>query len=636
MKKNAAPLIEANSPAGRWKIFLLAACVVVVTFLAFAPALKNSFINWDDNYYVFENKNLAKPLPDAIKFFFGPHYFVGNYIPLTMIVYALEYHAVGLEPQFYHTVNIFIHLANVLLVFGFIYLISGRKSLVAALVSLFFGIHPMHVESVSWIAELKDVLYTFFFIAGLIVYYLYITNIEKIMYTGGRTPVKNNGQFQRSKRRMLLMLALTFIFFVLSALSKPAAVTFPLDLLLLDFYTKRPFNKWMWMEKIPLFIISVIFGVITIKSQQADRLLHDYYPFSQRLLFASHSLLSYIVKLILPLKLSIFHPYPRLIGGRLPYSYYLAPAIVALLFYGVYRTLRHSRLVAFGFLFFFVNIMLVLQLLSIGDAIMAERYTYIPYIGLLFILAMGFNSIYESKKQLPYANKSVVATAVIGLAVISARVTYARCSVWENDDTIATDLLNKFPDDRLALNNKGFILFMQRQYNESIDLFTRAIELKPDYTMAYINLINCYMALKDYSNAERTIDIALKYAPLDHNLLTTKGYILFTQQKYSVAINYLKNAIRLKKDNTNAYIYLAQCYYAFQDYDNELNTLDTALRYDSGNFILLNNKGYALFLMKKYSEALEYFKASLQSNPGYVIAQVNLSDCYRAMNGTLR
>jgi Tfp pilus assembly protein PilF len=615
-KKETIPANSAKSSFVGWKLVFLFAPIAIIALFSFSPALKNSFTNWDDNAYVFENPNLSKPIPDAIQYFFGPHYFIGNYIPVTMITYALEFHEAGLDPQFFHGVNVFIHLLNVLLVFWLARLLSGRKPLVAAIVALFFAIHPMHVESVAWIAELKDMLYSFFFLAGLITWYKHI---------------EGKKQSPQTNKSPLIFFSLTFLFFLLSLLSKPAALIFPFVLLLLDFYAERKFDKWVWIEKLPFLIVSIIFGIIAIKAQAADRLLHDYYPFSQRLFFASHSLLGYLVKFFLPINLSIFYPYPQLVDGHLPYLYYATPVIVVALFYSVYRTLKQTRLIAFGFLFFFINIILVLQLLSVGDAVMADRYTYIPYIGLLFIIAMGFDKLYQSSMPQLKTYKPVAVTVIIALAVTCSYLTYARCEIWENDDTIATDLLEKFPDDRLALNNEGFILFMQKRYPESIELFTKAVQIKPDYVMAYINLVNSYLAINDMADAVKTADEGLKNAPQDYTILNTKGYLFFAQHNYPEAIKIYNDAIRIKPDNTNGYIHLAQIYYELKDNDNWMKTLDAALKYEPGNFILLNNKGYALFINHRYPEAIEYYKASLKMKPYFTTASINLADCYKAI-----
>lgn len=617
-KETAAVNAQKNISPGQLRFFLMAA-VTILTFLSFSPALKNGFINWDDNAYVFENPQLSKPLPEATAYFFGQHYFIGNYIPVTMFVYALEYHSAALKPHLYHLVNLLIHLANVLLVFWFIYLLSGNRTWVAALTALFFGIHPMHVESVAWVSELKDVLYSFFFLAGLIAYYYYL-HPKRVSSS------RNRGLFP----------ALVMLFFILSLLSKPAAVIFPLVLMLIDFYTQRRFSKRALLEKLPLFALSVIFGILAIKAQQADQLLHDDYPLWQRLLFASHSFLNYIVHLFFPLQLSIFYPYPALTDGNPPMLYFISPILIIALGYGVYLSLKKSRLVAFGLLFFLVNLVLVLQVISVGDAIMADRYTYLPYIGLFFILAMGLDNLYHSQRESIKTLKPVLVGAVVILALACSYATHARCKVWKDDLTIGTDLLSKFPDDRLALNNQGFLLYTQGQYQEAITLLKRAVELRPDYNRAYINLINSYLAVNDSDNAFKTVEQAIGHAPGDANLLNIKGYLLFNQKNYQGSIQAYRKAIAAKKDNIKAYISISECYYALKDFEKGIATMDAALTVEPNNSMLLNNKGYFLFLQGKYSEAVDYFKAALKIQPDYTTASINLADCYKAMNTTAR
>jgi len=594
-----------------WQLIGVIAAIVIITFIVFSPASKNGFINWDDNGYVFENPNLNKPLPEAASYFFGPHYFIGNYIPLTMMVYTLEFQAVGLKPAFFHNINLLIHLLNVVLVFCFIYQLSGKRPIPAIIVSLLFGIHPMHVESVVWVSELKDVLFSFFFLSGLLVYYAHLTH--------------------KAEKKITWYLAAAFLLFLLSVLSKPAAVVFPLALLLIDLYTQRRANAWLWLEKLPFFIVSLIFGIVNIKAQQADHLIHDYFPFTQRLLFASYSLLTYIMKLFFPVNLSIFYPYPTATNGDLPAEYYIAPFIVLLLIYGIYR-FRQSRLLLFGFLFFLVNIVLVLQLITAGEASMAERYTYIPYIGLLFIIGMGFDKLYQ--KQLPKLSsfRMPAIVALAAFALICAGVSQSRIKVWKSDDTIATDLLEKYPNDRLALNNKGFILYSMGNYTDAIKLFTRAVQLKPDYTMAYINLIDAYSRINDIENARIIADTALAHVHGNYNLLNRAGIVLTQAKRYPEAIKLFTEATHINPQNVSSYLYLAESYYVLKDYDNAMKTTDAALKYNPQNHVLLNNKGYMLFMQKRYSDAIPYYEACLRIKPDYANAIYNMKDCRRILD----
>jgi len=306
--------IVATSSSNSWLKWVLIGGILILSYIAFSGSLKNNFTNWDDKSYVVDNELLKQPIGDCVKYFFSTFH-SGNYHPLTMIVYAMEYHSAKLNPEIYHAVNLFLHLMNVLLVFWFIYLLSGKKLEVAAIVSLFFGIHPMHVESVAWIAELKDVLYSFFFLGGLIAYCKFVSDAG-------------------NKRGFLYIIVL--FLFILSCLSKPAAVVFPVVLLLIDYYMKRRFRFDVLIEKLPFFILAIGFGLINIKAQQSSISVVESHTVLQGFLFASFGMIDYILKLFLPINLSPLYPFPDTNGGQLSMIYYLSPFIAILLFFLVF------------------------------------------------------------------------------------------------------------------------------------------------------------------------------------------------------------------------------------------------------------------------------------------------------------
>ncbi len=342
--------------------------------------------------------------------------------------------------------------------------------------------------------------------------------------------------------------------------------------------------------------------------------------------------MAYIAKLFLPLNLSNYYPYPVTERGHLSLLVYLAPVAILTLLFFVFKTLNRSRVVAFGLLFYLLNILLVLQFVSVGAAVMADRYTYIPYIGLLFILAMGIDRLYHNASPKLKGYKYAVVAIVIVFATGFAYLGYARCSVWENGETLATDALEQFPEDGILLNNKGFLLLTKGKHEESRSFFTRAIQNKHDYTMPYINLLNSYLSVGDYYSANSVIDSALKYCPEDYNIIAAKGYVLGALRKYPEAIVFYGRSIKIKNDNADAYISMASCYYEMHDTANWIKTLDTGLKYVPENYVLLNNKGYALYLKGDYPEAIKFLKASLDKKPDFQTASINLRDCYRAMN----
>jgi hypothetical protein len=206
--------------------------IVCITAICLFPMLKNEFTNWDDEFYV--NNNMLLRGPDWHGIF--SQSVLGNYHPLTIITLAFNYAISGLDPFSYLLVNYLLHLINTILVFYLIWNISGKNKFIAAFVAIIFGIHPMHVESVAWVAERKDVLYTLFFLLALLKYWKFLLTNEKKHFW------------------------LCFLFFVLSLLSKPAAIVLPLVLILFDYWKGRSINLKTITEKIPFLILSLLFG----------------------------------------------------------------------------------------------------------------------------------------------------------------------------------------------------------------------------------------------------------------------------------------------------------------------------------------------------------------------------------------
>ncbi len=238
-----------------------------MTFVAYLPSLGNGFLNWDDNFYVTENPVMTHPTLHGLL----TQNLGGNYHPLTMASLLLNYKISGLDPGSYHWLNLLFHIANTALVFFFVRKLSGGRLWTSVVSALFFGIHPMHVESVAWISERKDVLYAFFYLIALLTYLRYLE--------GG-----------------WVWLLATWGAFVLSAASKPAAVVLPITLLLIDWFRKRPLRGTALVEKVPFFLVSAAVGALTFLGQKQVGAVHsELWTPLQRVLFASAGTVMYVV-----------------------------------------------------------------------------------------------------------------------------------------------------------------------------------------------------------------------------------------------------------------------------------------------------------------------------------------------------
>ena len=394
--------------------------ILLVTFLAYIPVLKAGFVNWDDGDYVTENL-LIRSFANIKLLFTTP--VQGNYHPLTMISLAFNYAISGSQAWSYHLLNLLLHLVNCILVFRLALLLSNRNIIIAFTASILFGIHPMHLESVAWVSERKDVLYGLFFLAGLISYTKFADAGLKKHYW------------------------LTLVFFILSLLSKPAAIIFPLVLFCIDLLRKRKFNLRSVSEKVPFFILSVLLGVLTLSAQKtAGAAGVEAFSMGTKILFGFYGLMMYFINMILPLNLSPFYPLPAL-NEKLSMAFYLAPLFFATLTVLFIYSLKKIRPLAFSILFYVVNLLLVLQVFTVGSAIIAERYTYIPYIGLFY--AAGWMIDRYAKSNL---SKSYI--IILPVTLLFSIATFRQASIWQDGVSLWEHAIKTNPSSRAYTNRQ--------------------------------------------------------------------------------------------------------------------------------------------------------------------------------------
>jgi hypothetical protein len=519
--------------------------------------LKNRFTNWDDEYYVVNNAMLRGPDWNAI--FTRP--VAANYHPLTMISLAFNYQLTGLDPSSYLFTNYLFHLINTTLVFYFIWLISGKNIPVAVLSALIFGIHPMHVESVAWVSERKDVLYTFFFLLALLQYWYYLQKGRKLHFW------------------------ICFLFFLLSILSKPAAIILPLVLFVMDYYKGRTINVKVAMEKVPFFVIAVLLAVITLKIQSPTAVAGlNVFPLWTRLFFACYGVMIYFFRFFVPYPLSAFHPFPS--SDHLGWPVLISPVfILALLAFLWYQ--RKNKIVVFGFLFYAVNLLLVLQIVSVGLTIVSERYTYVPYIGLAFIMGM-FLSRYKGifAKQITWIIP-VLITIIFGI------ITFQSNRVWKNSSALWSNVIKYYPNSIYARTNRANFSIQSAQ--------TMTDPVKKDSMLK--------QALED-------CDVALKNNP---------KYILGYQNRINIFLTLkkdqevLKDAASLSRyDPNNPAAYLAQAivYSRLNDIENAFNSVNKCISLSPNSDVALNIRGTLLVNnYQKFSDALTDFNNAIKVNP---------------------
>ncbi|MEI6555712.1 MAG: hypothetical protein WCL70_09000 [Paludibacter sp.] len=549
-KQSYLAKIISNATDKQWWLLGVA---LIVTVLVYAKVIGYNFLyTWDDFDYITDNPDVQSLNFENLGKYFSEFY-AGNYQPLTLLLYSIEYLFGNGSAAVFHGVNIFIHIINSYLVFKLIRKLSPQNNFVALFTAAFFAIHPMHIESVAWISEFKDVLYSFFFLRGLILYMNFL---------------------QMKEVKMLVSI---FIFFLLSCLSKSAAVVFPLVLILFDYYTGRKFTLRVIVEKIPFLIISLIFGVVAMYSQKgAIKELAPVMTIVEQISVISFSFCSYILKIFVPLSLSAYYLYPSEIGhSALPIWYYLSIPLVIGLFIGVGYSIRRNKHLIFGFLFFLINIILVLQIIPVGGASMADRYSYIPSIGLLFVAGIGISHLLTLPKLKQYS-KSVVSMIVI-LFFAFALLANNRTTVWANDEILFTDVIEKYPDCYVAYSIRGLCKNLAGDYQGAISDETKAIELNPQYLKAYNLRAGVKYATGDFKGALTDYEFVLKNGTKDVDGYSNCGALKSALSDFQGALADFNIAISLNPTLADSYFKRSIVYYNMENYPAALNDLNKAI-----------------------------------------------------------
>jgi protein O-mannosyl-transferase len=567
--------------------------VLLLTFVAYLPSLGNGFTNWDDPLYVLENPLVTSPaLGPILTTPIG-----GNYHPLTILSLALNYRISGLNPASYHWLSLLLHLANTGLVFAFIWRLSAGKLWAAVVTSLFFGIHPLHVESVAWIAERKDVLYAFFYLLGLIAY---------LRYLGG----------ERAR-----WLGAALIAAILSQASKPAAVVFPLSLLAIDFYRRRPFGPRVLLEKAPFFAVALAGGLLTLHAQAATGAIQGAHsgPSFQKALLALYAILMYVVRLFAPVRLSAVYPYPDPRGGA-GWEVHLASALVAILLPTIVILCRRNRAALFGLAFFMINIVLVLPFFTVGHAPMADRYTYLPYIGLFFALASGLDEPpARTPARIPL--NRIVAVGALALAVICLAQTWTRCGVWRDSETLWTDVIRKYPHRVFAAYaNRGHTYSeMAGRQDAALADFNEAISLDPGVAEVWVGKGIVLAGRGQNGAALACFDRALALMPDYLAALNDRGVMKMRTGDLAGAVADFSRSVELDPGSRDAYANRADAYAAMRENERSIADRRRVIALapaDPGNYLQLGEIGFALAQLERHREAIEAFDGALRLAPG--------------------
>lgn len=614
--------------------------VLLITVLVLLNTVFNGFTNWDDNVYILDNSFLRDFSWDGIKALMFSYTGLGG-TRLTLLNFLLDYTLFGLNPLPYHLANLLLHLANTALVFVLIKRMF-EKSVIAAFVALVFAIHPMHVESVAWVAERKDMLYTLFYLLALLSYQHYSTRLKKYHF-----------------------LLLAFAFFFLSWHSKLSAASLPFMLLLFDYFNKRKLSFRLILEKVPFFLFMFFMtSKIFVYHASTGGNFHEVtgsFSFFDRFLMAGYSTAFYLLNFIAPFKLTSLHPYPVKVDGSLPMIYYLATAGVivfaVVMLWLVIKFKQYRNEILFGMLFFVIGIAMFTHFVNIkGVVVVADRYTYLPYVGLALIVGILLDRFLGNEKVMS-RTKKWVKIALGAYLLLFAVLAFSRTFVWKDSFTLFTDVIKKNPEVAYAYNNRGIakktvgdyngavedfnnaihldtmssiffnnrgtVLAIQKKFQSALADFNHAVALKDNYHEAYFNRAMVKKSLKDYNGLLADLDLAIQYKKIFPTAYYERAVEKYRRNDRQGALADIALAIKAKRGYAEAWFLSGNIKKDMLDHQGAVADYNRAIKYYPEYAEAYNNRGYSQNAMGAYPAALNDLDLALKFNPDFPEAHNN-------------
>jgi len=566
------------------RVLLICAVLALVTFCIYSPVLQNGFVNFDDHTYVTDNAPIQNGLtPTAMVWAFTTGH-ASNWHPLTWISHIIDWQLYGQNhPGGHHLTNLLFHIANTLLLFIWLNRITGKTWRSAAVAAL-FAWHPLHVESVAWIAERKDVLSTFFWLLTMLAFQ----------------------QFKVRGSKFKVCYSLALLFFTCGLMSKPMLVTLPFVLLLLDYWPRKrsvksaecgvgsaelgktegaPWMSWknLVIEKVPFFLLALVSSVITFLVQQEGGAVMavENLSLGQRLATPFLAYAGYLRKMFWPSGLAVFYPLP----GSVPAAQVIFAVLLLAVISASAIALARSRPYAlFGWLWFLGTLVPVIGLVQVGSQSMADRYTYMPLVGLFIVVVWGVADLFTQGKQERFALAWFI---FIVMAAACLCVTWEQTQFWKDSETLFRRDLAVVPDNALAHVNLGSALDGAGHPVEAEAQFQAALRLEPDSALSLNGLGVLYAHEGDVTNTIKFYNSALRNHPFFSDAHYNLGNALAAQGKYEEAAQHYLESLRTKDDSPDAH----------------------------------NNLGAVLMRLGRWPDALAQFKAALRLKPNYPEAQ---------------
>ncbi len=609
IQKKPAPVEVAVD----WRV--IAGIIIALAFgtlVVYLRVVGHQFLQFDDPEYIKKNFNIVNgPTPEAIRWAFAKTGYCSNWHPLTWISHMIDMKIFGMDAGMHLLVNVALHIGSTVLLFLGLFKLTGspwRSAFVAAL----FAVHPAHVESVAWVAERKDVLSTFFLMLTILSYAHYVKRKGTAKYA---------------------LYGAMIVSYALGLLSKPMLVTLPFVLLLLDWWPlgrfarvqngkkveTRPSIFSIVAEKLPLFAMAAFSSYMTYSVQRmGGAVASTTLTLGMRIDNAFVAYANYIGKLLFPVKLAVVYPHP---GNTLPIVNAIAAmALIAALSIAFARMTRKHPYIGMGWVFFIFTLLPVIGLfVQVGEQGMADRYTYVPYIGLFIMIAWG---VPELLARMPDRKRAQTLGALAGVVILAlAAGTYHQVGYWKDTGTLFRHTIAVTPPNITAEINLGAWLEDPERGKrpEAIEHYKAALDVNPNHVRSLNLLATAYARDQRYQEA---VDIYQKALSLSDDLNVTNniGLTLNEMGKPKDAIPYLEKVIALKPDFFAAYNNLGNSYRMLGQYDKAVELFDQAIGINPSLGHSYANRGLVRVLQGRFDEALADYAEALRVDPnlGYV------------------
>jgi len=588
-------------------VFVLSIILVAVTLAVYWPVQTFDFVNYDDPIYLTENPAVQSGLSwQGIRWSFSTFH-AGNWHPLTWLSHMADFSLYRFSSGGHHWTNLQIHLLNVLLLFLVLRGMTGA-TVCSAGVSMLFAIHPLHVESVAWVSERKDVLSGFFWILTMGSYSHYV------------------------KRSTILRYSLVLLFFICGLLSKPMAVTLPFALLLLDYWPLRRhahaatvFDPFLLrfkvfkekpafrlaVEKIPMIMLLTASCVVTVLAQKAAGAVVpiEAADLSHRFANAAVSYLEYIRKMFWPYDLGVLYPYRGVIP---PWHIGAASSVLAGVSVVAFWQARSRPYLLVGWLWFIGTLVPVIGIVQVGAQAMADRYTYIPLIGLF----MGISWMVQTVTARNTWLKRSAFVAVLLLCIGCVSLTRMQVGTWKNSFTLYQHALEVVPENPVALNNLGVLCLEAGILEKAVSFFRKAVDLAPHYQDAWVNMGAAALRTENLDEADRCLLQASRIDVHHTNLRMNIGILMLRRGFPDEAEREFRYVLALNPYHEVAHHRLGALLFHQGRLDESHELLQATIRINPFNAEAYNNLGVVLRKKGKLDEAILMFQKALDLDPG--------------------